>query len=98
MEGHFIPPEILEIEPGGRTSYNMATVQFIHRVALIIVTVAGPVAERAASCPTGARASGIACCRAAACRLRGHRDACCVPLPSQRCTRPAPSRLHARSA
>jgi cytochrome c oxidase assembly protein subunit 15 len=41
MEGHFIPPGILEIEPWwANILYNMATVQFIHRVlALIIVMV-----------------------------------------------------------
>ncbi|MGZ5032925.1 MAG: COX15/CtaA family protein [Usitatibacter sp.] len=40
MDGHFIPPEILEIEPWwANLLYNMATVQFIHRVLAVIVAV-----------------------------------------------------------
>jgi len=40
MEGRFIPPGILEIEPWwANILYNMATVQFIHRVLAMIVVV-----------------------------------------------------------
>jgi cytochrome c oxidase assembly protein subunit 15 len=38
MNGHWIPPEILMIEPWWRNfGYNMATVQFVHRTLAVVV-------------------------------------------------------------
>lgn len=38
MNGHWIPPEILMIEPWWRNfGYNMATVQFVHRTLALVV-------------------------------------------------------------
>jgi len=40
MNGHWVPPEILMIEPWWRNfGYNMATVQFVHRTLAIVVLV-----------------------------------------------------------
>ncbi len=42
MNGHWIPPEILMIEPWWRNfGYNMATVQFVHRTLALAVLAAG---------------------------------------------------------
>ena len=42
MNGHWIPPEILMIEPWWRNfGYNMATVQFVHRTFALAVLAAG---------------------------------------------------------
>ncbi|MEP7329360.1 MAG: COX15/CtaA family protein, partial [Betaproteobacteria bacterium] len=44
MNGHVIPPEIMMIEPWWRNFfYNMATVQFDHRVLAWILAAAVPV-------------------------------------------------------
>jgi heme a synthase len=42
MDGHFVPPDILAIEPWWvNIAYNMATVQFIHRgLALVVALMA----------------------------------------------------------
>lgn len=41
MDGHFIPPEILSIEPWwANLVYNMATVQFVHRTLAFVVVFA----------------------------------------------------------
>jgi len=48
MDGHWVPPEILLLHPWWRNFvYNMATVQFNHRVlALVVVAAAGALAWR----------------------------------------------------
>ena len=61
MNGRFIPSEILQLEPWWRNFfYNMATVQFDHRLVALILAVMGPVAwwrvRRAGSAPARARA------------------------------------------
>src|SRR3989442_7814764 len=41
MNGHVVPPEILMLEPAWQNLFfNMATVQFDHRLAALIVAVA----------------------------------------------------------
>jgi len=40
MNGHFIPPEILLVEPWyANIAYNMATVQFIHRTLAMVIAL-----------------------------------------------------------
>ena len=53
MNGHWIPPEILLIEPWWRNfGYNMATVQFVHRtLALVVLAAAWIVAWRVLASP-----------------------------------------------
>jgi cytochrome c oxidase assembly protein subunit 15 len=53
MNGHWIPPEILMIEPWWRNfGYNMATVQFVHRtLALIVLAGAWILAWRVFAAP-----------------------------------------------
>ena len=48
MNGHWVPPEILMIEPWWRNfGYNMATVQFVHRtLAIVVLAGAGFLAWR----------------------------------------------------
>lgn len=43
MNGHFVPPEILMLEPWWRNFfYNMATVQFDHRIGAWVLAFVGP--------------------------------------------------------
>ncbi len=53
MNGHWIPPEILMIEPWWRNfGYNMATVQFVHRTtALVVLACAFVLAWRVRASP-----------------------------------------------
>ena len=45
MNGHWVPPEILLLEPWWKNlAYNMATVQFVHRVFFWILAVLIPIA------------------------------------------------------
>jgi cytochrome c oxidase assembly protein subunit 15 len=45
MNGHFVPPEILMLEPWWRNFlYNMATVQFVHRSFFWLLAVLVPIA------------------------------------------------------
>jgi heme a synthase len=45
MNGHFVPPEILMLEPWWRNFlYNMATVQFVHRALFWLLAVLVPLA------------------------------------------------------
>ena len=45
MNGHWVPPEILVLEPWGRNFlYNMATVQFVHRGFFWLLALLVPVA------------------------------------------------------
>ena len=40
MDGHWVPPEILELHPAWKNFvYNMATVQFVHRVLAIVIAL-----------------------------------------------------------
>jgi heme a synthase len=41
MNGHWVPPEILSLRPWWRNFvYNMATVQFVHRVLALVIALA----------------------------------------------------------
>jgi cytochrome c oxidase assembly protein subunit 15 len=45
MNGHFVPPEILTLEPWWRNfGYNMATVQFVHRAFFWLLALLVPLA------------------------------------------------------
>jgi cytochrome c oxidase assembly protein subunit 15 len=45
MDGHFVPPEILSLEPWWQNFfYNMATVQFVHRGFFWLLAVLVPLA------------------------------------------------------
>jgi cytochrome c oxidase assembly protein subunit 15 len=64
MNGHFVPPEIMLIEPWYRNFfYNMATVQFDHRLIawmLVLIVPALWIASRHADVPARARiAAGV---------------------------------------
>ncbi len=57
MNGHWVPPEILVLEPWWRNFlYNMATVQFVHRAFFWLLLVLVPLAwwQRRASLPAQA--------------------------------------------
>jgi cytochrome c oxidase assembly protein subunit 15 len=58
MNGHWVPPEILMIEPWWRNfGYNMATVQFVHRtLALAVLAGAWLLAWRVHASAAGAEA------------------------------------------
>ena len=62
MNGHWIPPEILLIEPWWRNfGYNMATVQFVHRtLALVVLAGAWILAWRVLASREAAREAKIA--------------------------------------
>ena len=69
MNGHWVPPEILMIEPWWRNfGYNMATVQFVHRTtALVVLACAFVLAWRVRATPgMGAEARLAAATLAAA--------------------------------
>ena len=59
MNGHWVPPEILLLEPWWQNLlYNMATVQFVHRAFFWLLAVLVPLAWwRARATPAGAAAN-----------------------------------------
>jgi cytochrome c oxidase assembly protein subunit 15 len=62
MNGHWVPPEILMIEPWWRNfGYNMATVQFVHRtLALVVLAGAWLLAWRVLASPATPREARLA--------------------------------------
>ena len=62
MNGHWVPPEILMIEPWWMNfGYNMATVQFVHRtLALAVLAGAGVLAWRVFAWPGASAESRLA--------------------------------------
>ncbi|MBL0144172.1 MAG: COX15/CtaA family protein [Betaproteobacteria bacterium] len=62
MNGHWVPPEILLIEPWWRNfAYNMATVQFVHRtLALVVLAGAWILAWRVFASRTASKESRLA--------------------------------------
>jgi len=62
MNGHWVPPEILMIEPWWRNfGYNMATVQFVHRtLALVVLACAWLLAWRVLATPASGREARLA--------------------------------------
>ena len=62
MNGHWVPPEILLIEPWWRNfGYNMATMQFVHRtLALVVLACAWLLAWRVLATPASGREARLA--------------------------------------
>jgi len=62
MNGHWVPPEILMIEPWWMNfGYNMATVQFVHRtLALVVLASAWLLAWRVLASPATGREARLA--------------------------------------